>query len=93
MYMDQEKNPFDKMKQSLMDRYQETFIRKLTRQDLAEFQTYLKDEFDPTKGWDLKSRLKFESKLRNYFHEEIIRREIASIEAVLELLKPEDLKT
>jgi hypothetical protein len=90
--MVQEELPSDEMKQSLMNRYRETLIRNLTRQDLAELQTYLKGQYDPGKGWNHKNRLKFESKLRQYFHEEIIRREISSIEAVLKLLTLEDLK-
>jgi hypothetical protein len=36
--------------------------------------------------------LKFESRLRQYFHEEVMRREIVSIETLLSLLKPEDVK-
>jgi len=90
--MVQEKIPSDEMKQSLMNRYGETLIQKLTRQDLDEFQTYLKGQYDPGKGWNHKNRLKFESKLRQYFHEEVIRREISGIEAVLKVLTPEDLK-
>jgi len=36
--------------------------------------------------------LQFEAKLRRYFHEEVIRREISGIEALLNLLTPADLK-
>jgi len=81
----------DELKRSLMDRYRETLIGRLTPRDLEEFQSYIRDQYDPAKGWDTRYRLKFEEKLRHYFHEEIMRREISSIETVLLLLTPEDL--
>ena len=90
--MVQEKIPFEEMKQSLMNRYRKALIDQLSRQDLDELQSYIRDQYDPGKGWSHKNRLKFESKLRQYFHEEVIRREISGIEAVLKLLTPEDLK-
>ncbi|MGA2160640.1 MAG: hypothetical protein ABSG28_00365 [Methanoregula sp.] len=89
--MDQEKISFDDMKRSLMNKYQATLIDKLTRQDLDEFQFYIRNQYDPEQGWNREFRMKFEFKLREYFHEEIIQREISSIEAVLKWLKPEDL--
>jgi hypothetical protein len=91
--MDREKSSPDEMKRSLVNRYRETLINKLTRQDLFELQSSLREQYDPVRGWDQKNRLKFETKLRQYFHEEIIRREISGIEAVLALLTPEDLQS
>jgi hypothetical protein len=35
--------------------------------------------------------MKFEVKLRQYFHEEVLRREIVSIETLLSLMQPQDL--
>ena len=78
-------------KRSLKNRYKKTLIDRLTPRDLEEFQTYIKGQYDPTSGWNLKCRQKFEMKLRNYFHEEILRREIAAIETVLGMLTPADL--
>jgi hypothetical protein len=90
--MVKENIPPDKMKQSLVNRYREILISKLTPQDLAEFQVYLRGQYGPGTGWNHENRLKFEAKLKQYFHEEVIRREISSIEAVLKLLTLEDLK-
>ncbi len=89
--MAQENIPFGDTKQYLMNKYQAMFIDKLTRQDLDEFQFYIRNQYDPGHGWNHNFRLKFEQKLRYYFHEEIIKREISNIEAVLSLLRPEDL--
>lgn len=82
---------FEEMKRSLIDRYRETLIGRLTPRDLAELQSYIRNQYDPVKGWDAGNRLNLEEKLRHYFHEEIIRREISSIEAVVQWLTPEDL--
>jgi len=91
--MDPEKSDtaFKELKRSLVDRYRETLIVRLTPRDLEELQSYIRGQYDPVKGWDASSRQKFETKLRQYFHEEIIRREISGIEAVVQLLTPEDL--
>ena len=80
------------MKTSLMNKYREMFIDKLTPQDLEELQFYLRQQYDEKRGWNSEYKLKFEFKLRQYFHEEILRREIASIETLLGLMQPQDLK-
>jgi hypothetical protein len=87
-----EKIHSEDLKRSLVNRYQETLINRLNRQDLEELQSYLRDEYDPKTGWNPGARLQFEAKLRRYFHEEVIRREISGIEALLNLLTPADLK-
>jgi hypothetical protein len=87
-----EKIHSEDLKRSLVNRYQETLINRLNRQDLEELQSYLRDEYDPKTGWNPGARLQFEAKLRQYFHEEVIRREISGIEALLNLLTPADLK-
>lgn len=89
--MNQEKIPFGDMKRYLMNKYRINLIDKLTRQDLDEFQFYIHNQYNPGRGWNRDFRLKFEQKLIHYFHEEIIRREISGIEAILNMLKPEDL--
>jgi len=86
------KTASDEVKTSLMNKYRETFIDKLTPQDLEELQCYLRQQYDIEHGWNNEYRLKFEFKLRQYFHEEILKREIASIETLLGLLQPQDLK-
>jgi hypothetical protein len=75
-----------------MNRYGESFIAKLTPQDLDELQFYRKNQYDKEDGWNSEYRLKFESKLRQYFHEEILTREIASIETLLGLIDLRDLR-
>ena len=92
LFMDVKESPSDEMKMSLMNKYRETFIDKLTLRDLEELQFYLRKQYDKTSGWNSEYRLKFEFKLKQYFHEEILRREIASIETLLSLLQPQDLK-
>ena len=62
--MVQEKIPFEEMKQSLMNRYRKTLIDQLTPQDFDELQSYIRDQYDPGKGWSHKDRQKFELKLR-----------------------------
>ncbi len=87
------KKPFpEDVKTLLITKYRETFIDKLTRQDLEELQFYQKNQYDKERGWNSEYRKKFEFKLRQYFHEEILLREIASIETLLGLLQPKDLK-
>ena len=70
----------------------EMFVDKLTQQDLRELQFYLKNQFDEKRRINAEYKLKFESKLRQYFHEEVLRREIVSIETLVSLLRPEDVK-
>jgi len=91
--MDQRKIPVEDIKRALVNRYREMFVSRLTREDLKELQSYLRDQFDPRTGWNHQERMKFEEKLRRYFHEEFIRREISGIEALVLLLTPEDLTT
>ncbi len=81
----------DDIKTTLMNKYRAIFLDKLTRQDLRELQYYLKNQFDEKRRLNAEYKLKFEARLRQYFHEEILRREIVSIETLLSLLKPEDL--
>jgi hypothetical protein len=85
-----ENKPED-IKTTLMNKYRTMFIDKLTVQDLRELQFYLKNQFDEKRQLNAEYKLKFESRLRKYFHEEIMKREIVSIETLLSLLKPEDL--
>jgi hypothetical protein len=87
-----EKTGKDDIKTSLMNKYGEMFIDKLTTKDLDEFQFFLRKQYDKESGWNNEYKLKFESKLRQYFHEEVMRREIASIETLLGLLDRRDLK-
>ena len=75
-----------------MNKYMAMFVDKLTQQDLRELQFYLKNQFDEKRQINAEYKLKFESKLRQYFHEEVLRREIVSIETLLGLLKPEDVR-
>ena len=75
-----------------MNKYKEIIVDKLTRQELRELQFYLKNQFNEKRQLNAEYKLKFESKLRQYFHEEVMSREIISIETLVSLLKPEDVK-
>ncbi|MFA5347318.1 MAG: hypothetical protein WC294_04220 [Methanoregula sp.] len=86
------KSPSDDIKLTLMNKYKEILVDKLTRRDLEELQFYLKYQFDEKRQINAEYKLKFESRLRQYFHEEVLSREIVSIETLLGLLKPEDVK-
>lgn len=85
-------NSPDEIKKMLMTKYRDMFVDKLTQQDLRDLQLYLRSQFDEKRRINAENKLKFESLLRRYFHEEIMRREIVSIETLLSLLKPEDIK-
>jgi hypothetical protein len=82
----------DEIKTSLMNKYGEMFIDKLIPQDLEELQLYLGKQYDKERGWNNEYKQKFEFKLRQYFHEEVLRREIASIETLLGLMQRQDLR-
>jgi hypothetical protein len=86
------KNPTDALKTTLMNKYKDMFVDKLTQQDLRELQFYLKKQFDEKRQLNTEYKLKFETRLRQYFHESVMRREIISIETLLGLLTPEDVK-
>ena len=79
------------IKKTLMHKYAEMFIDKLTPHDLEELQLYLAKQYDKERGWNNEYKVKFEAKLRQYFHEEVLRREIASIETLLGLMGQQDL--
>ena len=82
----------EEIKTALMDKYRETFVEKLTLQDLEEIQLYRRKQYDKERGWNSEYKQKFELKLRKYFHEEVLRREIASIETLLGLIQRQDLR-
>ena len=86
------RNPSDDIKTTLINKYKEMFVDKLTQKDLRELQFYLKNQFDENRQLNTEYKLKFESRLRQYFHEEVLRREIISIETLVDLLRPEDVK-
>lgn len=68
---------------ALKKKYREVFIKRLTRDDLDELRFYLDNQIR-NQRIDADYREKLEWKLRNYFHGEVLRREFASIEALLE---------
>ena len=78
--------------ETLRKRYRTILVEKLTAEDLRELQSYLRKEFDERGNLDREYREKFEYKLRQFLHEEILTREIVGIEALIRGLKPEDLK-
>jgi hypothetical protein len=81
----------DRIKSTLMKRFKKGFIEWLTRSDLEELQFYLRNQFDEKRQWNPRCRRKFELKLQQYFPEEILRREIASLEVLIGMMGPKDL--
>ncbi len=79
-------------KDSLAGRYRAILVEKLTPGDLAELQSYLEKEKDRDGNLDPGYREKFEWKLRQFLHEEVLTREIVGIEVLVRELRPSDLK-
>jgi hypothetical protein len=82
----------DDTKVALLNKYRAMFVDRLTVQDLQELQFYARNQIDANRRIDPEYRLKLEFKLRQYFPEEVLRREIASIELLLGQLNPTDLR-
>ena len=82
----------DDLKSSLLEKYRKIFVEKLTPEQLEELQVLLKNKFNPDRTMNREFVLKFEFRLRDFFHEDFLMREMANIEALVENLKPEDLK-
>jgi hypothetical protein len=82
----------DTVKAALMSKYRRIFVDRLTVKDLQELQFYVRNQIDVNHRIDPGYRLKLEFKLKQYFPEEVLRREIASIELLLEQLNPTDLR-
>ena len=82
----------DESRESLVERYRTILVDRLTRADLAELRFYLRNQFDRRGNLDREYKEKFEGKLRRYLHEEVLTREITGIEALIRVLRPEDLK-
>ncbi len=81
----------DDLKWYLMNKYRRLFTEKITPDDLEELQYYLRRQYDPKSGWNREYNKRFVLKLGEYMTVEILRREIAGIESLLTLMKPEDL--
>jgi len=74
-----------------MMKYRKIFVDKLTEDDLCELQDFLRHQFTRNRETNMGYKTRFEEKLREYFHEEILRREIVSIEVLVNRLLPGDL--
>ncbi|HUH78385.1 MAG TPA: hypothetical protein VLY83_00660 [Methanoregula sp.] len=81
------------LKAALMVKYRTTLVERLTEADLEELQSLLRNKFGPDRTIRQEYLEKFEYKLREYLHEETIRREMATLEALVALLRPEDLRS
>ena len=82
----------ESMKEALLNRYWTQFVSKLTPQDLEDLQFYLQHEIDENRQIHEEYRQKFREKLREYFHDQVLDREIVSIETLVKDLTPEDLE-
>ena len=80
------------LKWYLMNKYRALFTDKLTRDDLEELQHCLRHRYDPRRGWNREYLQRFVLKMKEYMQEETLKREIAGIESLLTLMKPEDLE-
>jgi hypothetical protein len=81
----------DTLKSALIAKYRTSFVGKLSRKDLEELQFLLRNKFGEERTINPEYLTKFMFRLRKYFHEETLTREMASIEALVENLRPEDL--
>jgi hypothetical protein len=77
---------------SLVERYRTILVDRLTAEDLKELQFYLENQFDENRNLNREYKEKFEGKLRQFLHEEVLTREIIGIEALIRDLRPSDLK-
>jgi len=82
----------DESRDDLVERYRTILVDRLTRADLEELRFYLRNQFDAKGNLDPEYKEKFEGKLRRYLHEEVMTREITGIEALIRVLRPEDLR-
>jgi hypothetical protein len=80
------------LKWYLVNKYRPLLVDKLTREDLDELQYYHRRQYDTKRGWDHAYQRKFVLKLQEYMHDEILKSEIAGIETLVRLMKPEDLE-
>ena len=79
------------LKWYLLNKYRTLFINKLSLQDLDELRYYHKRQYTTKNGWDEEFLQKFVLKLREFIHDDILKREIAGIETLVTFMKPEDL--
>jgi len=80
------------LKRYLVNKYRPLLVDKLTREDLEELQYYHRRQYNTKHGWNREYQRKFVLKLQEYMHEEILKSEIAGIETLVRLMKPEDLE-
>jgi hypothetical protein len=80
------------LKWYLLNKYRVLFTNKITRDDLDELQYCLRRQYDPKSGWNREYNKRFVLKMGEYMQEEILKSEIAGIESLLTLMKPEDLR-
>ena len=80
------------LKWYLLNKYRVLFTDKITRNDLEELQYCLRRQYDPERGWNREYTKRFVLKMGEYLQEEILKSEIAGIESLLTLMKPEDLR-
>jgi hypothetical protein len=95
MEKEQGNNPgvtVDPLKTSLLAKYRTIFVDRLSPRDLEELKVLLKNKFGSDRSIHPDYQRRFELRLRDYFHEEILTREMASVELLVEKLGPEDLK-
>lgn len=81
----------DPVKTALMARYRTSFVGKLNRRDLEELQFLLKNKFSEERAINPEYLDRFMFRLREYFSEEVLTKEMAGIEALVSLLRPGDL--
>jgi len=81
------------IKAELLAKYRTVLVDRLTRRDLEELKSLLRNKFDPDRKMNKGYLERFAFKFREYLHEEIITREMATLEALVEMLQPGDLRS
>lgn len=82
----------DDLKWYLIHKYRTILIDKLTPGEFEQLRQYHYHQYDPRRDPDSGNSKKFLAKLREYVSEDILRQEIAGIEVLMTLMKPEDLR-
>jgi hypothetical protein len=86
-----ERRAKEDLKMYLMNKYRALLTDKLSREDLEELQYCLRHRYDPGREGDREYLRRFVLKIREYVQEETLKREIAGIESLVMLMKPEDI--
>jgi hypothetical protein len=86
-----ERKAREDLKWYLLNKYRALFIDKITGSDLEELQYCLKMQHEAEPARQREYRKRFVLKMRGYMPEEVLKNEVAGLESLLTLMRPEDL--